>query len=274
MIPSAFTYKRAASADEALGLAAEHGEDAKFLAGGHSLLPLMKLRLAAPEVLIDLGGIARPVLRQRPGLLRRDRRADQAPRCRAFRRCSPMRVPLLAHAAGPGRRPADQAPRHDRRLDRARRPRLRPARRAARAGRDDRRARCRREQGDPDRGVLPGHVRDRARARRTAHRDPGAEARVRRPGRSRSSPSGRSTGPSSAAPCRTVTSPWSTWAGRRCARPGWRPRSPPARRPPRRPRYAAEGTSAADDIRATRAYREHLARVLVSRALTEANSRS
>jgi len=43
--------------DEALGLAVEHGEDAKFLAGGHSLLPLMKLRLAAPEVIIDLGGL-------------------------------------------------------------------------------------------------------------------------------------------------------------------------------------------------------------------------
>ncbi|HXL90052.1 MAG TPA: xanthine dehydrogenase family protein subunit M [Streptosporangiaceae bacterium] len=57
MIPSPFAYKRAASAEEALDLAAEYGEDAKFLAGGHSLLPLMKLRLAAPEVLIDLGGI-------------------------------------------------------------------------------------------------------------------------------------------------------------------------------------------------------------------------
>jgi carbon-monoxide dehydrogenase medium subunit len=57
VIPAAFTYKRAASADEALDLAAEYGEDAKFLAGGHSLLPLMKLRLAAPEVLIDLGGL-------------------------------------------------------------------------------------------------------------------------------------------------------------------------------------------------------------------------
>jgi carbon-monoxide dehydrogenase medium subunit len=55
VIPAAFTYKRAASADEALDLAAEHGEDAKFLAGGHSLLPLMKLRLAVPEVLIDIG---------------------------------------------------------------------------------------------------------------------------------------------------------------------------------------------------------------------------
>ena len=57
MIPSSFTYKRAGSAEEACDLAAEYGEDAKYLAGGHSLLPLMKLRLAAPEVIIDLGGL-------------------------------------------------------------------------------------------------------------------------------------------------------------------------------------------------------------------------
>jgi carbon-monoxide dehydrogenase medium subunit len=55
LIPAPFTYKRAWSVDEALDLAAQNGEDAKFLAGGHSLLPLMKLRLAVPEVLIDIG---------------------------------------------------------------------------------------------------------------------------------------------------------------------------------------------------------------------------
>ena len=58
MIPPPFAYVRASSVDDALGLAAEHGEDAKYLAGGHSLLPLMKLRMAAPPVLIDLGRIA------------------------------------------------------------------------------------------------------------------------------------------------------------------------------------------------------------------------
>ena len=57
MIPSSFTYQRARSAEEAIDLAAEYGEDAKYLAGGHSLLPLMKLRLAAPEVIIDLGAL-------------------------------------------------------------------------------------------------------------------------------------------------------------------------------------------------------------------------
>jgi aerobic carbon-monoxide dehydrogenase medium subunit len=54
MIPAPFTYKRAGSVDEALDLAAADGDEAKFLAGGHSLLPLMKLRLAVPEVLIDV----------------------------------------------------------------------------------------------------------------------------------------------------------------------------------------------------------------------------
>ncbi len=55
MIPAAFAYARADSVDEAISLLAEHGDDAKLLAGGHSLLPLMKLRLATPSVLVDVG---------------------------------------------------------------------------------------------------------------------------------------------------------------------------------------------------------------------------
>ena len=57
MIPAPFDYQRASSVDEALAALAEHGDDAKLLAGGHSLLPLMKLRLAMPSVLIDIGRI-------------------------------------------------------------------------------------------------------------------------------------------------------------------------------------------------------------------------
>jgi carbon-monoxide dehydrogenase medium subunit len=57
MIPVAFDYARPRSLDEALGLLATHGEDAKLLAGGHSLIPAMKLRLAQPKILIDIGGI-------------------------------------------------------------------------------------------------------------------------------------------------------------------------------------------------------------------------
>lgn len=55
MIPAEFRYARASTVDEALSLLATHGDDAKVLAGGHSLLPLMKLRLAAPEYLVDIG---------------------------------------------------------------------------------------------------------------------------------------------------------------------------------------------------------------------------
>ena len=57
MIPPKFVYRRAGSAEEALSLVAEYGEEAKFIAGGHSLLPLMKLRLSQPEVLVDIGRI-------------------------------------------------------------------------------------------------------------------------------------------------------------------------------------------------------------------------
>jgi carbon-monoxide dehydrogenase medium subunit len=57
MIPAKFDYVRADSADAAIALISEHGEDAKFLAGGMSLIPLMKLRLATPTVLVDVGRV-------------------------------------------------------------------------------------------------------------------------------------------------------------------------------------------------------------------------
>src|SRR5919112_1239172 len=54
MIPAAFDYAAPESLDEAIAALAQGGEDAKLLAGGHSLLPLMKLRLAVPSLLVDL----------------------------------------------------------------------------------------------------------------------------------------------------------------------------------------------------------------------------
>ena len=57
MIPAAFDYVRAGSADEALAALAQHGEDAKLMAGGHSLIPLMKFRLVTPGVIVDVGGL-------------------------------------------------------------------------------------------------------------------------------------------------------------------------------------------------------------------------
>jgi carbon-monoxide dehydrogenase medium subunit len=57
MIPAAFQYVKAKSVAEALVLMQEHGDEAKLLAGGHSLIPAMKLRLSQPTVLIDIAGV-------------------------------------------------------------------------------------------------------------------------------------------------------------------------------------------------------------------------
>jgi carbon-monoxide dehydrogenase medium subunit len=57
MIPAQFDYVTPATLNEALSLLAEHQDDAKILAGGHSLIPAMKLRLAMPQMLIDIGRI-------------------------------------------------------------------------------------------------------------------------------------------------------------------------------------------------------------------------
>lgn len=99
MIPAEFTYRRAGSVDEALSLVAEYGDEAKFLAGGHSLLPLMKLRLAVPEVLVDLGGVGElSYLRDEGGHiavggLTRHHELETS-------ELLAREVPLLAHAAG------------------------------------------------------------------------------------------------------------------------------------------------------------------------------
>lgn len=55
MIPAPFNYVEADSAEGAIAALTEHGEEAKLMAGGHSLLPLMKFRLAVPSVVVDIG---------------------------------------------------------------------------------------------------------------------------------------------------------------------------------------------------------------------------
>jgi carbon-monoxide dehydrogenase medium subunit len=57
MIPSSFEYQAPKTLDEALRFLGRHGDEAKILAGGHSLLPLMKLRLASPRYVIDIGRV-------------------------------------------------------------------------------------------------------------------------------------------------------------------------------------------------------------------------
>ncbi len=272
MISSAFTYKRAGSAGEALDLVAEHGEDAKFLAGGHSLLPLMKLRLAAPEVIIDLGGLRdlSYVTDQGSyvaiGALTRHHDVEHS-------EVLGREVPLLACAAGqvgdPQIRhrgtiggsvahadPASDLPAVLLALDATV-----VARGAAGA----------REigigeffQGLFETALEPGELL--------------TEIRVPKPA-------------SGGWSFQKFTQRAIDWAIVGCAVQGDRVAlvnmgGTPLRAaavaaalaggasPADAAAHAAEGTSAADDIRATRAYREHLARVLVSRALTEASSRS
>jgi carbon-monoxide dehydrogenase medium subunit len=98
MIPAKFDYQRANSADEAIALLEQYGDDAKLLAGGHSLLPLMKLRLASPAVLIDIGRLRElSYIRDAGdhiaiGALTRHRDLETSELLRT-------EVPLLAHAA-------------------------------------------------------------------------------------------------------------------------------------------------------------------------------
>ena len=99
MIPAPFEYVAARSAAEAVALLQEHGDDAKLLAGGHSLLPMMKVRLAAPPVLVDIGAI--------PALsyvrVRDDELAIGAATTHQAVASSPEvreQVPLLARSAG------------------------------------------------------------------------------------------------------------------------------------------------------------------------------
>jgi aerobic carbon-monoxide dehydrogenase medium subunit len=58
MYPASFEYVAPTTLDEALGLLREHGDEAKVLAGGQSLIPLMKLRFAAPSVIVDINGLS------------------------------------------------------------------------------------------------------------------------------------------------------------------------------------------------------------------------
>ena len=98
MIPAPFDYKRAGSAAEAISLIGQYGDEAKFLAGGHSLLPMMKLRLAQPAVLIDIARITDlSYIRESGdhiaiGALTRHHDVENSPVLK-------QHVPLLAHAA-------------------------------------------------------------------------------------------------------------------------------------------------------------------------------
>jgi len=98
MIPAAFEYRRVHTVEEAVAQLGELGDDAKLLAGGHSLLPLMRLRLATPAVVVDIGRVeGLSYVRDEGdqvaiGALTRHRDLEISPVLREM-------VPLLAHAA-------------------------------------------------------------------------------------------------------------------------------------------------------------------------------
>ena len=273
MIPPTFTYARAGSVDEALALAVEHGEDAKYLAGGQSLLPLMKLRFAAPTVLIDLGRVTELSYVRDEGTYvavgALTRHHDVA-----HSELLASDIPLLAATA---EAVGDPQIRHRGTI-----------------------------------GGSIAHA-DPASDLPAVLLALDATLVARGPGGSREIPIGeffQGLFETSLEPDELLTeirvpkpasvSAWSfqkftqraiDWAIVGCAvqdgrvalvNMGGTPLRAAATEaalaggasPADAAAHAAEGTSAAEDIRATRAYREHLARVLVSRALTEASSRS
>ena len=269
MIPAAFDYVRAESADDAVALLAEHGDDAKLLAGGMSLLPLMKLRLATPTVLVDVGRL-RDLSYVRDdgdhvaiGALTRHR--DLETNDLLARECG-----VLRGGRGGGRRQPGAPPRHDRRFGRARRPGVRPAGGAARARRDVRRRRVRAASArSPATSSSRASSRPRSRPTSCSPRS-GCRRPARTGSRSRSSTGGPRTGRSSA----SVAARDQRRDARRARQhgldaaagaPRWSRRSRRARRSADAAAHAAEGTEPTADLNASLEYREHLARVLVRR---------
>ncbi len=273
MIPAAFDYLRADSAEAALAALAEHGDEAKLLAGGHSLLPLMKLRLATPAVLVDIGRIT-DLAYIRPdgdeiaiGALTRHRDVETSD-------VLDHRGPAARPRCGAGRRSPGPAPRHHRRIDRPRRPGVRSPGRAAGPRRDAPHHRAGEVLGSSP-PPTSSRASSKPRSLRTSSSPRSASLGFPgRAGRSRSSTAEPRTGRSSASRrCSPPTDPgsdWSTWARLRCPRP-----------PPKRPcrsgasaadaaELAAEGTQPPADLNASEEFRGHLARVLTRRALDEA----
>ena len=171
--PAPFEYERATSVDGAIASLERLGAEARIIAGGHSLLPMMKLRLAQPEHLIDINDL------HELAYIREEGGDDQGRRAHAPRRPAQVRparpaLPAVPRRRGGHRRPGGAQPRHDRRLAvpgrRGRGP-LRGVQRRQGA-RDDPRQRGRARGRH---GRLPHRpVHDRGRRRRDPHRDPPA----------------------------------------------------------------------------------------------------
>ena len=178
--PAPFEYERATSVEGAIAALAAARPEARIIAGGHSLLPMMKLRLANPEHLIDINDLDRARLHPRGGRRDPDRRAD-APRRPAQVRPARRALPGVPRRREGDRRPGRAQPRHDRRLAvpgrRGRGPLARSARRL--------KAKVVIRGADGERVVAMERVprrpvHDRGRRRRDAHRGPAAAPAGRR----------------------------------------------------------------------------------------------
>ena len=168
MIPAAVEHVRPATLDEALDALAD--PDAKALAGGQSLLPVMKLRIVRPGVLVDIGRLE--LAWRTSG---RDRASSRSPhdlgRARERSRAGGAAVRGDRRMRRRDRRPAGPQPGNARWKPRPRRPRIRYAGRCTRARRTTRAARGGRGANAFGSGVLPRPVHDGARPRRADHRD-------------------------------------------------------------------------------------------------------
>ena len=181
MIPAKFDYVAPTSVEDALSALAQHGDDAKIMAGGQSLLPVLRMRLNAPEVVIDLGRIdgLRGVREDGDALVigaltTHSEMLDERPG-------PPARAAAVEGGRRGGRQP-DPAPRHLRRRVRPRGPGRRHGCGGVGVGRRVRDRRVRRHAVGAGVGVLRRPVRDRDRRGRDPHRDPGAqEDRLGRP---------------------------------------------------------------------------------------------
>ena len=272
VIPAPFSYQRASSVDEALALVAEYGDEAKFLAGGHSLLPLMKLRLAQPEVLIDLAPLRElSYIRDAAGhiaigaLTRHHDLEHSALLAQA--------VPLLAHAAG---QVGDPQIRHRGTL-------------GGSLAHGDPASDLPAVDPGPGRGLVargPAGQREIAAADffqglfETALEPDELLVEIRVPKPAAAGWSfqkftkraidwaivGVAVQGSSVALVNMASTPIRAAAVERALAAGRRPRDAAA--------HAADGTSPVEDINATPAYREHLARILTGRALAEAAGRA
>jgi carbon-monoxide dehydrogenase medium subunit len=103
--PPPFEYRAPRSLDEALSLVAEHGEDAKVLAGGQSLVPLMSMRLAHPAVIVDVNGVGELASIDAhdslltTGAMVRERAAERSGLVRSRTPLLAVAIPLIGHPA-------------------------------------------------------------------------------------------------------------------------------------------------------------------------------